>query len=75
MRYLIAGVALVAVEIAAIAYWYTSEAWDCGVHCSTDQQAAGWVALVLPILLIGWVGVALVRKLSRSGHGELGEDT
>jgi hypothetical protein len=33
------------------------------------------VALVLPILLIGWVGVALVRKLSRSGHGELGEDT
>jgi MYXO-CTERM domain-containing protein len=75
MRYLLAGVAFVAAEIAAIAYWYSSEAWDCGVQCSTGQQAAGWVALVLPILLIGLVGVALVRKLRRSRPGELGQDT
>jgi hypothetical protein len=31
--------------------------------------------LVLPILLIGLVGVALVRKLRRSRPGELGQDT
>lgn len=79
--YLLVAVVLVAVEVAAMTYWYESEAWDCGVHCSADQQAAGWVALVLPILAVGLAVVALVRLRrerngSRSGEGagELGED-
>jgi hypothetical protein len=75
MRYLLAGVALVAVEIAVVAYWYTSEAWDCGVHCSTSQQASGWIGLVLPILVLGVIVVAIVRKLRGSHNGELGQDT
>jgi hypothetical protein len=75
MRYLIAGLALVAAEIAVLAYWYTSEAWDCGVHCSTSQQAAGWIGLVLPILVLGVIVVAVVRKLRGSRPGELGQDS
>jgi hypothetical protein len=62
MRYLIAGLVLVGAEVAAVAYWYTSEAWDCGVQCSTSQEASGWAALLLPVLLVVLVLVALVRK-------------
>ena len=62
MRYLVAGLALIAAEAAVVAYWWTSEAWDCGVQCSTSQQAAGWTALALPVLLVGLVVVALVRS-------------
>jgi TRAP-type C4-dicarboxylate transport system permease small subunit len=65
MRYLVAGLALVAAEVMAVVYWWSSEAWDCGVHCSADQEAAGWTVLVLPILLMGLTVVALVRGLTR----------
>lgn len=75
MRYLVAGLVLVAAEIAVVAYYWTSEAWDCGVHCSTAQQAAGWTALVLPILVLGLIVVAVVRKLRGSRRAELGQDT
>ena len=75
MRYLVAGLVLVAAEIAVVAYYWTSEAWDCGVHCSTSQQAAGWTALVLPILVLGLIVFAVVRKLRGSRPGELGQDT
>jgi len=34
MRYLVTGIALVAAEVAVVAYWWHSEAWDCGIHCS-----------------------------------------
>jgi hypothetical protein len=64
MRYLGAGFALVAAEVVAVAYWWQSEAWDCGVHCSTSQQAARWTVMALPILLVGLVVVALVRAAS-----------
>ena len=62
MRYLIAGLVLVVAEVAVLAYWWTSEAWDCGVQCSASQEAAGWAALLLPVLLVALVLVALVRK-------------
>jgi fucose 4-O-acetylase-like acetyltransferase len=68
VRYLIAGLALVAAEVAAVAYWWTSEAWDCGVQCSTSQEAAGWAALLLPVLIIVLVLVALVRKTASLRH-------
>jgi hypothetical protein len=58
-----------------LSYWYTSEAWDCGVHCSTSQHAAGWIGLVLPILVLGVIVVAVVRKLRGSRAGELSQDT
>ena len=58
-----------------VAYRWTSEAWDCGVHCSTSQQAAGWTGLVLPILVLGLIVVAVARKLRGSRPGELGQDT
>ena len=69
MRYLVTGLALVAAEVAVVAYWWDSEAWDCGIHCSTSQQAAGWAALALPILLVGLVVVPLVRGLRRKRRG------
>jgi len=65
MRYLVAGLALIAAEVAAVAYWWTSEAWDCGVQCSTSQEAARWAVLVLPILLVALVVVALLRFVAR----------
>ena len=69
MRYLMTGLALVAAEVAVVAYWWHSEAWDCGIHCSATQRGAGWTALALPILLIGLVVVALVRALRRRWRG------
>jgi uncharacterized membrane protein len=56
------AVAFVAVEIAAVGYWWDSEGWDCGVHCSTAQQTAGWIGLVLPILGVGLAVFAIVRS-------------
>jgi hypothetical protein len=69
MRLLVAGVALAAAEVVAVAYWWSSEAWDCGVQCSADQEAAGWAALVFLILLTGLVLVALVRGVTRLRRG------
>jgi hypothetical protein len=70
MRYLWVGLALVAAEVVAVAYWWSSEAWDCGVHCSADQEAAGWAALLLPALLMVLVAVVLARRLTRGREAE-----
>lgn len=64
MRYLVAALVLVAAEALAVAYWWTSEAWDCGVQCSTSQEAARWLVLVPPVLLVALIVVALVRRVA-----------
>ena len=61
----VAAVVAAALWIACVAYWWDSAAYDCYPHCSTAQQATGWGAAILLLVLVGLL-VAMVVKVVRA---------
>ena len=69
-RYLLAALVVVVAEVVVATYWWRSEGWDCGIHCSTAQQATGWAAGLLPILAVGLLAMAIVRWFGRRRNAD-----
>ena len=60
--------AAVVVEAVAIKYWIDRPGYDCYPHCDAGQTISGWIALIVPLLVVAVLVVSVVRQLlSRRG--------